>query len=101
MKFPLITITICTFNGELYLADTIESVLKQSYPNIEIIIVDDGSTDSTLSIIKKYQKRDSRIRFFVKSNRGFQLQEIFHLNRPMANGLQLLIKMTFVTQNDL
>jgi len=90
MKFPLITITICTFNGELYLADTIESVLKQSYPNIEIVIVDDGSTDSTLSIIKKYQRRDSRIRFFVKSNRGLPATRNFSFKQAHGEWIAII-----------
>ncbi|WP_282049060.1 glycosyltransferase family 2 protein [Maribacter aquivivus] len=54
---PLISIITVVYNGEKYLKQTIESVLNQSYKNIEYIIVDGGSTDNTLSIIKEYGNR--------------------------------------------
>ncbi|MEN6318260.1 MAG: glycosyltransferase [Syntrophaceae bacterium] len=68
---PLISVMICTYNGERYLSQTIESVLNQTYSNLELIIVDDGSTDHTVEIIKNYQKNDERIRLFTESHKGF------------------------------
>lgn len=53
--FPLITIVTVVFNGAAVLEDTINSVLQQSYPNVEYIIVDGGSTDGTLEIISRYE----------------------------------------------
>ena len=55
MKSPLISIITITLNAETYLAQTIQSVLNQTYTNIEYIIIDGGSTDNTLSIINKYK----------------------------------------------
>lgn len=52
---PLVTIITVVFNGELFLEETILSVIKQTYDNVEYIIIDGGSTDSTLEIIKKYE----------------------------------------------
>ena len=52
MKISLITIT---YNSEITLSDTIQSVLNQTYPNIEYIIVDGASKDNTVSIIKEYE----------------------------------------------
>lgn len=54
-NYPSVTIITVTFNAEKYLEDTIQSVINQSYRNIEYIIIDGGSTDSTVDIIKKYQ----------------------------------------------
>ncbi|WP_108063737.1 glycosyltransferase family 2 protein [Poseidonibacter lekithochrous] len=56
-KKPLISIVTVVFNGEKYLEETILSVINQSYNNIEYIIIDGGSSDKTLNIIKKYEDK--------------------------------------------
>jgi glycosyltransferase involved in cell wall biosynthesis len=57
INLPLITIITVVYNGEIYLEETIQSVINQTYPNIEYIIIDGGSTDETLDIIKKYEDK--------------------------------------------
>jgi len=54
-QLPLITVITVVLNGEKYLEETIQSVINQTYPNVEYIIIDGGSTDGTLDIIKKYE----------------------------------------------
>jgi glycosyltransferase involved in cell wall biosynthesis len=54
-KWPKITIVTPALNSEKYLEETIKSILEQDYPNLEYIIIDGGSTDGTLDIIKKYE----------------------------------------------
>jgi len=54
---PLISIITVVYNGEEYLEETIHSVINQSYKNIEYIIIDGGSSDGTVDIIKKYEKK--------------------------------------------
>ena len=49
-----VSVLMCAFNAEKYIKDSIESVLNQTYKNFEFIIVDDGSTDHTQSIIRSY-----------------------------------------------
>lgn len=57
----LISVIIPVYNGEKYLSECLDSVLNQTYQNLEIIIVNDGSTDNTQNIIDNYAKKDSRI----------------------------------------
>lgn len=65
-----ISVVVPAYNAEKSLERTVDSVLKQTYSNFEILIINDGSTDSTDSIIKKLEKKDSRIRSFNKENGG-------------------------------
>jgi glycosyltransferase involved in cell wall biosynthesis len=64
----LVSIIIPVFNSEKFLYDTIESVLKQSYKNLELIIVNDGSTDNSEEIIFSF--KDDRIKYFKRENKG-------------------------------
>ena len=57
MNSPLISIITIVFNGEIHLEQTIRSVLDQTYPEIQYIVIDGGSTDRSVSIIKKYENR--------------------------------------------
>ena len=59
---PLVTVIIPLFNAEKYIAQTIESVISQTYQNWEMIIVDDCSTDNSKDIVKKYEAKESRIK---------------------------------------
>jgi glycosyltransferase involved in cell wall biosynthesis len=59
-QFPRISVITVIFNGEKYLEKTIQSVVNQTYPNIEYIIVDGGSTDGTVDIVKKYSSQITR-----------------------------------------
>ncbi|WP_375241423.1 glycosyltransferase family 2 protein, partial [Polaribacter sp.] len=66
MKQPLISIIIPTYNRGNIINETLDSVLKQTYTNWECIIVDDGSTDNTIDVIKHYSNKDSRFSFHYK-----------------------------------
>lgn len=65
---PLISIITPAYNAEKYLAETIESVLQQTYSNWELLIVDDGSTDKTAHIIQEFLKQDNRIQYHYQPN---------------------------------
>lgn len=73
----LVSILICTYNGEKYFSETMVSVLNQDYKNIEIVVVDDGSTDSTIDIARKYQENDERIKIFSRTNFGLAASRNF------------------------
>jgi len=65
-----VSIVIPAFNAENYIEECIESVLAQSFPNLEILVIDDGSTDGTADICKKFVQEDERIKYFYKFNGG-------------------------------
>ena len=66
---PLVSIILPVFNGEKYLEESIQSILNQTYKNLELIIIDDGSTDSTLIIAHSFL-RDSRVSVLTQENQG-------------------------------
>lgn len=66
----LVSIIVPVYNVENYLEGCLDSILSQSYTNIEIIAVNDGSTDSSAQILKSYAKQDSRIKVVEKANGG-------------------------------
>ena len=70
MNDPLISILIPLYNSEEFIAETIESCLNQTYGNIEIIIVDDGSADSSLDIARQYEKKYQNIIVEAQKNSG-------------------------------
>lgn len=67
---PLISVIIPAYNVEDYIARGIESVLNQTYQELEVVIVDDGSEDDTVKVIKEYEKKDKRVKLFLKDNGG-------------------------------
>jgi glycosyltransferase involved in cell wall biosynthesis len=70
MSSPLVSIITPTYNHERFIAQCIESVLAQTYSNWEQIIIDDGSTDNTAEIVRRYG--DPRIRYFHQDNAGIE-----------------------------
>jgi len=70
MDEPLVSVNIPVYNAQEFIERTIRSALNQTYKNIELIILDDGSTDKTSKIIKEAQKGDSRIQYYYQENQG-------------------------------
>lgn len=67
-----VSIALCTYNGAKYLPMQLDSILQQTYPNLELVIVDDNSTDDTQSLLKLRAKDDCRIKLFLNDeNLGF------------------------------
>ena len=70
MKNPLISIVIPIYNAEKYLHECLDSIINQTYKNIEIIAINDGSNDSSLDILNEYFNNDKRIEIYSKENGG-------------------------------
>ena len=70
MNNPKVSIIIPVYNTEKYLEQCLESIINQTYKNIEIICVDDGSTDNSLAILHNFQQKDSRIKVYTQKNNG-------------------------------
>ncbi|MFQ2222915.1 glycosyltransferase [Aeromonas enteropelogenes] len=86
---PLISVVLPVYNSENFIRDSVNSILEQSYKNIELIIINDGSTDSTFDIIKSFS--DERIRIISRENKGL----IFSLNEGIS-----LAKGRFIARMD-
>ena len=67
---PLISVAMPVYNGEKFVGEAIESILNQSYSDFEFIIIDDGSTDNSLEVLKSYAEKDKRIRLISRENRN-------------------------------
>lgn len=67
---PEISVVLSVFNAEKYLKSCVDSILCQSFHNFELIVINDGSTDNSLNILKQYQENDRRIILVSQSNQG-------------------------------
>lgn len=84
---PAVTVLMSVFNGEEYLRKAIESILGQTFSDFEFLIINDGSTDDTGSILEHEAKRDARIKFFEQDNQGL----VASLNFGLSNARGQLI----------
>ena len=71
-QFPLVSIVVATYNGERFLQEQLDSIVNQTYPNLEIVIVDDASKDGTVAILDQYAASFVNIRVYkAEQNQGF------------------------------
>lgn len=77
----ILSVVSPVYNGAKYLEPFLRSVQQQSFPHFELIMVDDGSTDSSIEIIKTYQKKDSRIHLIGQNHKGAGSARNFGLSR--------------------
>ena len=71
MNNKKVAIVMSTYNGEKFIEEQLDSILNQTYKNIEIIVRDDGSKDNTVNIVKEYQKNHDNIKLYEGQNLGF------------------------------
>lgn len=92
MNSPLVSIITPTYNHEKYIADCIRSVQAQTYTNWEMIVVDDGSTDSSYSIAKSFADKDFRVSVFTQKNVGiFRLSETYNFALAQSTGKYIAV----------
>ncbi|MGL5591893.1 MAG: glycosyltransferase family 2 protein [Metamycoplasmataceae bacterium] len=70
MNKPLISLVIPCYNGENFIDICLESVINQTYTNLEILIMNDGSQDNSLAILQEWSRKDNRIKIFTQENKG-------------------------------
>jgi len=90
-----VSVLVPVFNGERHLAECLESVLAQDFPDLEILVADDGSSDGSLEIIRQFAARDPRIRWW-KNPRNFGLTANANVCLKAARGEYV----KFVHQDD-
>lgn len=80
----LISVVIPVYNVENYLEECIQSVLNQTYTNLDIVLVNDGSTDTSREICDRFSELDSRIRVFYTENKGAALAKNFGVAQALG-----------------
>jgi glycosyltransferase involved in cell wall biosynthesis len=84
-KVPPITVLMPVYNGQVFLAEAIESILNQTFTDFEFLIIDDGSTDESLKIIQKYAQKDPRIKI-VSNETNLKLITTLNKGISLARG---------------
>ena len=84
----MVSVIVPVYQAEKYLEKCINSILNQTYEDLELILVDDGSTDQSLGIIRQFQKKDKRIRYFHQQNSGVSAAR--NKGLEMSKGTQIL-----------
>ena len=69
-KPPTFSVIMPCYNAQTFCSAAIQSILDQSYQNLELLLIDDGSTDETFKVLRSFSEKDSRIRLFQKTNGG-------------------------------
>ena len=87
---PLVSVVLCTYNGCKFIDEQLQSILAQTYKNLEIVIVDDTSTDNTLEILNNFQLLDARIKIY-KNTVNIGYNKNFQKAAMLANGEYIAI----------
>ncbi|WP_139856282.1 glycosyltransferase family 2 protein [Aequorivita sinensis] len=99
MTSPLISVIIPVYNVEKYIEKCITSIVKQTYENLEIILINDGSTDNSPNICKKFETLDSRVKFFTQTNQGVSAARNLGLNKATGEWVYFIDADDFLELN--
>ena len=95
----LVSIIVPIYNVSEYLERCIKSLINQTYKNIEIVLVNDGSTDNSLDICKKYQNKDKRIVVLDKKNGGLSDERNYGIERAIVQYITCVDSDDYVTDD--
>ncbi|OXS29347.1 MAG: hypothetical protein BCS36_00250 [Desulfovibrio sp. MES5] len=85
-----LTVLLPVFNGAQHVAEAVESILAQTFTNFELLVINDGSTDNTLTILEQFAAQDARVRIVSRENRGL----IASLNQGLAlSSTDIIVRM--------
>ena len=82
---PKITVIIPVYNTAKYLREAIDSILNQTFKEIEVIAINDGSTDNCLDILNEYALNDNRVKVYSQENKGLSLTRNFGLDNSRGD----------------
>ena len=99
LKTETISIIVPIYNAENYLKSCLDSVLSQTFKDFEVLMVNDGSTDSSATICQAYAERDSRFRYFEKENGGLSDARNYGLDRAQGVYITFLDADDFLFEN--
>ncbi len=95
---PDVSIIVPIYNTEKYLKRCINSILSQSFKDFELLLIDDGSTDGSLGIMKEYKEYDKRVRIFSNKNQGPALTRNFGIDMAKSNYLMFIDSDDYIDQ---
>ena len=101
MSQPKISVIIPVYNAEKYLCQCLDNLISQTLKDIEIILIDDGSTDSSLNICKKYVQKDNRIKILEQQNQGAGAARNKGINTANSEFVIFLDSDDYYPQNDI
>ena len=94
-----ISVIVPVYNTENFLDRCVQSILNQTFNNFELILIDDGSTDNSLQIIKKYENEDERVKGFFNENRGPALTRNFGIEKARADYVMFIDSDDYIDEN--
>ena len=96
---PKISVIVPVYNTEKYIGRCIESILNQSYKELEVIVINDGSSDGSAEIIRKYAENDSRIIFIDNKNYGVSESRNIGIRNAKGEYIQFVDSDDFIDEN--
>lgn len=93
-----VSVIVPIYNAHKYLKRCIRSILDQTYENLDIVLIDDGSQDNSLEICKRFEKEDQRVRVFHKENGGVSSARNYGIKKHRGSTLYLLMRMIELRQ---